>query len=224
VLATAAANPDILVIGVDADAGSMVEASRRAARATRRGNTCASRGLPNAMFVVAAAEALPAELDGRADALTVHFPWGSLLRGLLEADPAILAGMARVARPGATVTLLLSVTERDRAIGPVALDERRFAALAPRYAAHGLRLREAQRATVEQVTRSHSSWAKRLGAATSRPAWFVRFDRAGPASCTAATTLSSGLPPRALTSALEPRIMPAVGAGAPDSRDEEVGL
>ena len=67
-LATAAVHPDLLVIGVDADAGSMVEASRRAARATKRG------GLSNALFVVAAAEAVPAELDGRADALTVHFP------------------------------------------------------------------------------------------------------------------------------------------------------
>jgi 16S rRNA (adenine(1408)-N(1))-methyltransferase len=204
-LATAAANPDQLVIGVDAAADSMVDAACRAARATKRG------GLPNVLFVVASADALPAELDGRADAMTVHFPWGSLLRGLLQADPAILAGMARVAQPGATVSLLLSVTERARAIGPNSLDERRFAALEPRYAAHGLLLREARPATVEQVSGSHSTWGKRLGAATSRPAWSVRFDRVG--------TM-----PGALTAALEPRIMPAVGAGTPSSRDEEVGL
>ena len=175
-LATAATCPDLLAIGVDANAGSMVEASRRAARATRRG------GLPNALFVVAAAEALPTELDGRADALTVHFPWGSLLRGLLEADPAVVAGMARVTRPGATVTLLLSVTERDRSIGHTSLDELRFDALAPCYAAYGLRLREARRASVEQVAQAHSSWAKRLGAGISRPVWFVRLERVGTAS------------------------------------------
>ena len=171
--ATAAARPDLLVIGVDADARSMIEASRRAARATRRG--C----LSNALFVVAAAEALPAELDGRADALTVHFPWGSLLRGLLDADPAIVAGMARVTRPGATVTLLLSLTERDRSIGPGSLDERTLAALAPRYAAHGLLLRQARRPTVEEIAHAHSSWAKRLRAGLSRPVWLVRFQRAG---------------------------------------------
>ena len=50
VLAAAAAGPDTLVIGVDASAGAMAEASRRAAGPTRRG------GLPNALFVVAAAE------------------------------------------------------------------------------------------------------------------------------------------------------------------------
>jgi 16S rRNA (adenine(1408)-N(1))-methyltransferase len=175
VLTTSAAHRDLLVIGVDADAGSMVEASRRAARATKRG------GLPSALFVVAAAEALPAELNGRAAALTVHFPWGSLLRGLLDADPAIVGSIARVTRPGATVTMLLSVTERDRSIGRDWLDERTFAALAPRYAAHGLLLREVRPATVEEVSQSHSSWAKRLGAGISRPVWFVRFERTGAA-------------------------------------------
>lgn len=89
----------------------MVESSRRAARSAKRG-----RG-PNALFVVAAAEALPPELDGRADALTIHFPWGSLLRGLLDADDAIVSGIARVMRPEAMATILLSVTERDRLDG-----------------------------------------------------------------------------------------------------------
>lgn len=172
VLATAAARPDVLVIGVDADAGSMAEASRRAARTAKRG------ALPRALFVVAAAEVLPRELDGRVDELTVQFPWGSLLRGLLEADPAIVGGIARVTRPGATVTLLLSVTERDRArIGRDSVDEGTFRALAPRYALHGLLLREARPATGDEIARSHSTWAKKLRAGDRRPVWLVRFGR-----------------------------------------------
>jgi 16S rRNA (adenine(1408)-N(1))-methyltransferase len=168
----AAARPDVLVIGVDAAADSMAEASRRAARATRRG------ALPSALFVVAAAEALPSELDGRADELTVQFPWGSLLRGLLEADPAIVGGIARVTRPGATVTLLLSVTERDRAtIGRASVDAGTFQTLAPRYAAHDLALREARPATADEIRRSHSTWAKKLAAGSKRPVWLVRFER-----------------------------------------------
>ena len=171
-LATAAEQPDALVIGIDADAGSMVEASRRATRHLKRG------GLPNARFVVAAAAALPPELDGRADALTVHFPWGSLLRGLLEADPAILAGITRLVRPGAALTMLLSVTEHDRSTDRSNLDEGTFAALAPRYATHGLCLREARPATADDIARAHSTWAKRLGAGETRPAWLARFERA----------------------------------------------
>jgi 16S rRNA (adenine(1408)-N(1))-methyltransferase len=53
VLATAAAQPDRLVIGVDANAAAMATASRRAAASPRGG------GLPNALFVVAAIEGLP---------------------------------------------------------------------------------------------------------------------------------------------------------------------
>jgi 16S rRNA (adenine(1408)-N(1))-methyltransferase len=50
VLAAARARPDTLVIGVDANAAGMAEASRRAAR---RG------ALPNALFAVVAAEHPP---------------------------------------------------------------------------------------------------------------------------------------------------------------------
>jgi 16S rRNA (adenine(1408)-N(1))-methyltransferase len=49
VLRAAAARPDTLIIGMDANAAGMAEASRRA----RRG------ALPNALFVVAAAEHPP---------------------------------------------------------------------------------------------------------------------------------------------------------------------
>jgi 16S rRNA (adenine(1408)-N(1))-methyltransferase len=50
VLATAAQRPDTLVIGVDANAAGMAEASRRAARRD---------ALANALFAVAAAEHPP---------------------------------------------------------------------------------------------------------------------------------------------------------------------
>ncbi len=168
-LAAAAANPCRLAIGVDADAAAMAEASRRAARSVRRG------GLPNALFVVAAAEALPPELTGLAAQLTVQFPWGSLLRGLLRADPQILHGIVRVCRPGAAVTLLLSVTERDHVAGIERLDAGSVERLAPAYAAHGLLLREGRPATAAELVASRSSWARRLGAGGHRPAWLLRF-------------------------------------------------
>jgi 16S rRNA (adenine(1408)-N(1))-methyltransferase len=172
VLATAARESETLAIGIDADAASMAEASRKAMRAAKRAV------LPSALFVVAAAEALPAELNDRADRLTVQFPWGSLLSGLLDGDPAIVSGIARIAKPGAPVSLLLSVTEHDRVVGRAALDDATFAGLEPRYAAHGLTLRDAGPATAEQLARSHSTWAKRLRAGSERPVWFVRFERA----------------------------------------------
>jgi 16S rRNA (adenine(1408)-N(1))-methyltransferase len=111
VLAAAADEPDRLVVGIDANAAGMATASRRAAATPRRG------GLPNALFVVAAIGALPRELDGLADVVTVHFPWGSLLRGLLGAEPirepAMRALAASYASWGLAVTKAQPATATD---------------------------------------------------------------------------------------------------------------
>jgi 16S rRNA (adenine(1408)-N(1))-methyltransferase len=175
VLAAAAAQPDRLVVGVDANAAGMATASRRAAARPSRG------GLPNALFVVAAVEALPAELDGVADLVTVHFPWGSLLRGLLGADPATMSSLTRVLRPGAALQLLVSSTARDHSVGVAPIQAATLQALADSYAAWGLTVTEARPATVADVATAHSSWGKRLGAGTRRPAWLLqaRFAAAG---------------------------------------------
>ena len=175
-LAAAAAEPDRLVVGVDASAAAMAEASRRAARRPERG------GLPNALFVVAAAEALPAELDGLANLVTVHFPWGSLLRGLLTADPAVLDGLAGMLRPGATMSMLVSLTARDRAAGVGPIDQRSLAGLAGAYHRHGLAVTRVRPATPDDVAASRSTWGKRLGAGVHRPAWLLRATRVPAAS------------------------------------------
>jgi 16S rRNA (adenine(1408)-N(1))-methyltransferase len=90
--------PGALVIGIDASATAMAESSLRAARASRKG------GLPNALFVVAAAERPPDELRATAAEVTVLFPWGSLLRGALAlengVDAATLTRCPRRNRPG----------------------------------------------------------------------------------------------------------------------------
>jgi 16S rRNA (adenine(1408)-N(1))-methyltransferase len=173
VLAAAAAEPDRLVVGVDASAAAMAEASRRAGRRAGRG------GLPNAQFVVAAAEALPPELDGLADRVTVHFPWGSLLRGLLAADPAVMAGLVRVMRPGATLSVLVSVTGRDHGAGSGPVGETTLAALATPYGRHGLTVTGVRPATPADVAAARSTWGRRLGAGAHRPAWLLQARLAG---------------------------------------------
>jgi len=117
--------------------------------------------------VAAPAEALPPELDGLAGLVTVHFPWGSLLRGLLAADPAILAGLVRVMRPGAGLSVLLSATDRDRGAGAGPAGEATLAALAAPYGRH------VRPATPADVAASRSTWGRRLGAGARRPAWLL---------------------------------------------------
>jgi 16S rRNA (adenine(1408)-N(1))-methyltransferase len=176
VLAAAAAQPDRLVVGVDANAAGMTAASRRAAARPSRG------GLPNALFVVAAVEALPAELDGLADLVTVALPWGSLLRGLLGADPATMTGLTQVLRPGGTLQLLVSSTARDHGAGVAPIQAATLQPLAASYAAWGLAVTELRPATVADMADARSTWGKRLGAGTRRPAWLLRAQLA-PAGC-----------------------------------------
>jgi 16S rRNA (adenine(1408)-N(1))-methyltransferase len=160
VLATAAREPDTLAIGVDANAAAMAEASRRAMR---------RNALPNALFAVAAAEGPPDALHGLAGSLTVHFPWGSLLRGLVGEDDAVVAGVARLMAPNAEATVLLSVVPRD---GMPPVPPR--ASLEAVYERQGLDLVDMRPATPEEVAGSGSSWAKRLRAGRERPVTLVR--------------------------------------------------
>jgi 16S rRNA (adenine(1408)-N(1))-methyltransferase len=164
VLDRARSDAGSLVIGIDADAASMRTAARKAS--TKKS------ALPNALFVVASAEALPRELDGLADDVRIHFPWGSLLRGLLRSEPWLLAGIARICAPNAIVTALISVTAYD--VGAAARMPRDPWSLAPTYERAGLPLREIRSATAEEVGASRSSWAKRLHAGSSRPVTLFR--------------------------------------------------
>jgi 16S rRNA (adenine(1408)-N(1))-methyltransferase len=107
-------------------------------------------------------------LCGLAESLTVNFPWGSLLRGVLGHDDAVLAGVARLLAPGARASVLVSVVPRD-GVSPMPAGE----ALAAAYARHGLALLEARAATPAEVAASGSSWAKRLRAGTARPVTFL---------------------------------------------------
>lgn len=68
-----------------------------------------SRDCPvNALYLIASAQSLPAGLDGLAAQITINFPWGSLLRSLLEGDTALLDGLTRIARPDAELTIRLN--------------------------------------------------------------------------------------------------------------------
>nr|HMO97468.1 hypothetical protein [Tepidiformaceae bacterium] len=60
--------------GIDPNHAGLVEASRKAAASEKKG------GLPNARFVLAAAEGLPGPFVSCATSLSILFPWGSLLR------------------------------------------------------------------------------------------------------------------------------------------------
>jgi 16S rRNA (adenine(1408)-N(1))-methyltransferase len=166
-LALAEAEPTTLILGVDADAASMAETSRRA---SRRG------AVPNLLFVVASAEAPPVELLGLADEVRILFPWGSLLRGLLGHDERVTRGIAALARPGASVSATISITPRDGVGTTSELDAAAVAGLERALGPAGLRMTGSRRVDREEVRATRSTWGRRLlGAAGERPVRRLEF-------------------------------------------------
>jgi 16S rRNA (adenine(1408)-N(1))-methyltransferase len=162
----AGAHPDTFCVGLDAVGERMREVSHRASRKPARG------GRPNALFVVAAAEALPEELEGLADTLVINFPWGSLLSALVVPDPAVLAGLRRLTRPGAELVVLLNQSVLDdrpyaERLGlPPLTDERFEEVLRPAYLAAGFSVREQK--MLEGDAPHQTSWGQHLTLGSGR--------------------------------------------------------
>jgi len=148
------------------------------------------------IFLVEAAEALPGALAGCADLVTIALPWGSLLRGLLAADAALIARITAVLKPRGEIELLLSTTPADGL--PVQLRDARDAReLACSLESAGLCVRECRPATADDVARLSSSWGRRLRIPERRTGWIFRLgNESGVSGVTAPTTeevLESGV-------------------------------
>lgn len=149
----------------------MADASRRAAASPRKG------GVPNALFLAAAAKELPSIFAERVDHVTIALPWGSLLRGLLSTEERLVARIVRLLRRGGEVEMLISTTDRDTAARGYAIETEADAArFVANLEACGLRVIECGRADESDVQRLSSGWGKRLGIPRLRPAWLVRAD------------------------------------------------
>jgi 16S rRNA (adenine(1408)-N(1))-methyltransferase len=146
----------------------MAEASRRAASA-RRG------GQPNVRFVAAAAETPPVELIGQAHLVTINLPWGSLLRGVLGQDAAVLSGIAMLLASRGRIEALVSLEPRDVPGGR--LEQASLASAALAWQRCGLSISEMAAATSADVRATGSSWGRRLLTNPDRRFWRLRASR-----------------------------------------------
>ena len=108
---SAAANPNKFFIGIDANTKPLEKVSMKATRKPSKG------GLPNVLFIQAAIENLPDELDETADEIHIHFPWGSLLRAVTLGDENILASLRRICAPECLLEIVIGIDEDARQIG-----------------------------------------------------------------------------------------------------------
>ena len=154
-----------LCVGLDACCETMRDAARQAS--------------PNALYVVANAHSLPHELRGLATHITVNFPWGSLLTGLLDGAPALLDGMRTSARPGATLEVRLN----SGALAEVGWTlETGGAQLVRMLRASGFVVRAHAALDAAALRACPTTWAKRLAYGRDPHALYVRAELAQVAS------------------------------------------
>jgi hypothetical protein len=138
--------PKRFVIGIDACREPLSQISRKSQ--------------PNALYLIVNAEALPAELSGLACHITVNFPWGSLLTGLLTSSSKVIAHLRLIAQPGATLEIRLNSSallqqgwslEEGGLIVQQALQS------------SGFKLKPSLTLDAEALRNYPTTWAKRLG-------------------------------------------------------------
>jgi 16S rRNA (adenine(1408)-N(1))-methyltransferase len=155
-------NPKKFYIGIDPNVRPLEKISEKIYRKPAKG------GAPNALFIQAAVEDLPAELDGVADELHVHFPWGSLLRAVTTGDIAVLQNLRRICSFGGVLEVVLGLDPaRDQSeierLGLTSLTlEYIDQTLVPQYAAAGFEITERGIIPAAEWPELNTSWAKRL--------------------------------------------------------------
>lgn len=166
-------NPKKFYIGIDPNVRPLEKISEKIYRKPAKG------GAPNVLFIQAAVEELPAELDGVADELHVHFPWGSLLRTVATGDVVMLQNVRRICAPEALLEVVMGLDPaRDQSeierleLTPLSLefiDQQ----LASRYLTAGFEITERGMIPAAEWPEFNTSWAKRLQQNDQRPITYL---------------------------------------------------
>lgn len=135
-------NPNKFYIGIDPNVRPLEKISEKIHRKPAKG------GAPNVLFIQAAVEDLPPELDAVADEVHVHFPWGSLLRSFASGDIDVLTNVRRICAPGALLEVVINDYIADQSIG--------------RYRSAGFEVLEHGSVSAAQWSEFETTWARRL--------------------------------------------------------------
>ena len=166
-------NPNKFYIGIDPNTRPLEKVSEKIYRKPAKG------GAPNVLFVQSAVEDLPEELNGVADEVHVHFPWGSLLRAVAVGEIGVLRNVRRICSTGALLEVVTGLDpERDQSeierlgLTPLTL-EFIDTVLVKKYAAAGLQITERGILAASEWPELNTSWARRLQGNEHRPITYL---------------------------------------------------
>jgi 16S rRNA (adenine(1408)-N(1))-methyltransferase len=161
-------NPTRFYIGIDANARPLEKISEKIYRKPSKG------GLSNLLFIQGALEDLPDELNGLADEVHVHFPWGSLLGGVATGDETALRNLRRICSSAALLEVVIGFDpERDKAEFerlkiPVLSIAYVDSVLLAKYERAGFYIVERDIIPKSEWSNIQTSWAKRLKGTANR--------------------------------------------------------
>jgi 16S rRNA (adenine(1408)-N(1))-methyltransferase len=168
-------NPHKFFIGIDANVKPLEKISMKATRKPSKG------GLPNLMFVQAAVENLPDELNETADEIHIHFPWGSLLQAVVSGEENILASLRRICAPECLLEIIIGIDEErdkgeiERLRLPLLTEDYLKNILIPKYESAGFKLLEKGVLDYLEWAKIETSWAKKLQGGANRKVAFLIF-------------------------------------------------
>jgi len=166
-------NPNKFYIGIDPNTRPLEKISEKIHRKPAKG------GAPNVLFIQSAIEDLPDELNGVANEVHVHFPWGSLLRAVATGDVALLQNLRRICAGDALLEVVIGIDPvRDKSelerLGVQALTlEVIDSVLIPNYRAAGFEIIERGMIAASEWPALETSWAKRLQGNEQRPLTYL---------------------------------------------------
>jgi 16S rRNA (adenine(1408)-N(1))-methyltransferase len=160
-------------IGIDPNTRPLEKISEKIHRKPAKG------GAPNVLFIQSAIEDLPHELDGVANEVHVHFPWGSLLRAVASGDVEVLQNLRRICAADALLEVVIGIDPvRDKSelerlgVQPLTL-EMVDTGLVPNYAAAGFEIIERGVIAASEWPEFKTSWARRLQGNEQRPLTYL---------------------------------------------------
>jgi 16S rRNA (adenine(1408)-N(1))-methyltransferase len=162
-------NPNKFYIGIDASTKPLAKISEKIHRKPAKG------GAPNVLFDQSSVEDLPSELNGVANEVHIHFPWGSLLRVVATPELETLKRIRELCVADGVLEVVIGLdpvrdaSEIDRLgitlISLLMIEEK----LVPGYRAAGFEIIERGILPGSDWPELKSSWAKRLRGQPDRP-------------------------------------------------------
>jgi 16S rRNA (adenine(1408)-N(1))-methyltransferase len=172
----AKAHSDALVIGVDPARDRLAVNAIRARRKPARG------GVSNVRFVAAGLETLPDCFEGVFDTVFVIYPWASLLRTVVIAEPGAMLRLAGLLKIGGVLEVVLNMQviedEKQRVKLDLPLLDEQYMdeALGPGMREVGLVLVEYLYLLPDQ-SRIASTWGGKLARGSKRNSLWLQFVR-----------------------------------------------